>query len=165
VDDALDGEAEDGLVRADGVAAGHSPPGLRHGLGRGLEDGGHRLPGQGLREGGQVQGHRHPRPHGEHVGAGVGRRHRAEVGGVVDQRGEEVGGGHERDVVGDPVDGGIVERGQPDEEVGVAAAGEVVDQAAQGGGAPLGGAAPTVGPLGETDRLGHGVEGYGVNCM
>ena len=54
----------------------------------------------------------HPPAHGEHVAAGVGGGDGPEVGRVVDEGREEVGGRHQRQVVADPVDGGVVERGQ-----------------------------------------------------
>ena len=71
---------------------------------------------QPLGEGRDVQRHRHPAAHGEHVAAGVGGGDGAEVGRVVDERREEVGGGHDGQVVADPVDGGVVERGQADQQ-------------------------------------------------
>ena len=48
------------------------------------------------------------------------------------------------------VDGGVVERGQPDQQRGVGrAAASVADQLSEQRGAPLGGAPPARGPLGE----------------
>ena len=119
VDQALHGEAEDRLLAADGVAADDRAARRPDHFGRGAKHGLDRLERQPLGEGRDVQRDRHPAAHGEHVAARVGRGDGAEVGRVVDERREEVGRGHHREVVADPVDGGVVERRQADEERGV----------------------------------------------
>ena len=78
-----------------------------------------------LREGGHVQGEHHPAAHGEDIRAGVGRRDGTEVGGVVDQRREEVGRRDEGEVVAQAVYGGVVERRQPDQQGGIERAGQL----------------------------------------
>ena len=98
--------------------------------GRG-EDGLDRPAREVLGEGGDVERQHDPPAHGEHVAAGVGGGDGAEVGGVVDERREEVGRRHEGDVVGEPVDGGVVERRQPDEQRRVGAGGEVARRAGE----------------------------------
>ena len=114
--EALHGEAEDRLLAANGVTAGHRTSRFANDVGGCRQDGGDRLDRQALGKGRDVQRHHHPAAHGEHVAAGVGRGDGAEVGGVVDERGEEVGRGHDGEVVADPVHGGVVERRQPDEQ-------------------------------------------------
>ena len=117
MDEALHGEPEDRLLAADGVTAGHRAAGLAHDLGA-ADD---RMAAiaslrQALGEGGDVERHHHPAAHGEHVAAGVGGGDGTEVGRVVDERREEVGRRHDGEVVADPVDGGVVERRQADEQ-------------------------------------------------
>ena len=91
VHDALHGEAVDRLGVADRVTAGHGPTGLGDRAGTGLEDRHDRLAREVLGEGGDVDRHHDLAAHREHVAARVGGGDRAEVGGVVDQRREEVG--------------------------------------------------------------------------
>jgi hypothetical protein len=81
------------------VAAGDRPPGLGHYLGGGPQDGGDGRRRQPLGEGGHIEGQDDAPAHGEHVRAGVGRRDGPEVGRIVDQRREKVGGRHKGDVV------------------------------------------------------------------
>ena len=114
--EALDGQPEDRLLGTDGVATCDHSTGLGHHGGGGSENGADGLDGHALREGGDVEGEGDAGAHGEHVAAGVGRRHGPEVGRVVDQRGEEVGGGDHREVVAHAVDGGVVERSESDEQ-------------------------------------------------
>ena len=128
VDEALHGEPEDRLLRADGVAAGDHTAGVGHDLGGGGQDGRDGLDRQLLGEGGDVEREDDRPAHGEHVAAGVGRGDGAEVGGIVDERREEVGGRHEGQVVGQPEDGGVVERRQADEQPGGRRAGEVAHE-------------------------------------
>ena len=89
-----------------------TPPASAHDLGGGREDGADRLHRHALGEGRDVEGQHDPPAHGEHVAAGVGGGDGAEVGRVVDEGREEVGGRDQREVVADAVDGGVVERRQ-----------------------------------------------------
>ena len=118
--------------------------GAQHGL-----DGREREP---LGEGRDVQRGRHPAAHGEHVAARVGGGDGAEVGRVVDERREEVGRGHDGDVVADSVDGGVVEGSQADEERVVGRAGQVTNEAGERRATPLGRAATAGRPLREAQR-------------
>ena len=128
VHDTLHGEPEDRLGVADRVPAGDRAAGLGDDRGGGVEDRGDRLAREVLGEGGDVDRQHDPPAHREHVAAGVGRGDRAEVGRVVDERREEVGGRHEGDVVADAVDGGVVERRQADEQRRVGRRREVGDE-------------------------------------
>ena len=96
-----------------------TPPASATTAGGGGEDGADRLDRHALGERGDVEGEHDPAAHGEHVAARVGGGDGAEVRRVVDERREEVGRRHERDVVAQPVDRGVVERRQADEQVAV----------------------------------------------
>ena len=100
------------------MTAGDHTAGFGDDLGRRGEDGADGLDRKPLGECGDVERDLHPATHREDVAAGVGGRDRAEVGRIVDQRREEVGGRDEGEVVSEGEHGGVVERRQPDEEPG-----------------------------------------------
>ena len=92
-------ETEDRLLASDGVAARDHAAGRDDDLGRGGQDGADGLDRHPLGERGDVERHDHPPAHGEHVAARVRGGDRAEVGRIVDERREEVGGRDEREIV------------------------------------------------------------------
>ena len=109
-----------GLGVVDGVTAHHRNPGFPGLFGPAPDD----LFGQSLveevaREGEQVQGEERPPAHGVDVRQGIRRGDAAEVVGIVDDRGEEVEGHHQRAAVGELVHGCIVTRGCVHEDSGV----------------------------------------------
>ena len=150
---ALHGKPVDRLRVADRVAPGDSAAGFRDNLGAGFEDRRDRLAREVLGKGGDVDRQHDPAAHGEDVAARVGGRDRPEVGRIVDERREEVGGRHQRDVVAHLVDRGVVERGEPDHQCGIRGNRKLRDQIAEQRGSPFRGAAATRGPLGESQRL------------
>ena len=76
-----------------------TPPASAHDSGRGDQDRRHRLRRHALGEGRDVERQHDPAPHGEHVAARVGRGDGAEVGRIVDERREEIGGRNQRQFV------------------------------------------------------------------
>ena len=93
---------------ADRVTPGERPAGLAD-LRRGpVEHLGQDVPRQLLGECRDRQGEQHAAAHREHVTHRVRRRDLAERPGVVDQRREEVERADDRQVVADPVHGGVV---------------------------------------------------------
>ena len=145
----LYGETEDGFGIADGVSASDAAAGRGHHRRGGVEDGDDRVAREVFGEGRHVDGQHDPTTHGEDVAARVGGGDGAEVGRIVHQGREEVGGAHESQVGAEAIDRGVVERGQAHQEGRVERGREFVDQAGQEVFAPLGGAASTRGPLRE----------------
>src|SRR5581483_3130689 len=76
------------------------------------------------------------------------------VVGVVDDGGEEVGGGDDGEAVADPYDGSVVTIVQPDEEPGRRLGGKRGDDLLQLAGRDLAGTATAVGVLREANRRG-----------
>jgi len=103
-----------------------------------------------LRPAEQVEGEHRAAAHGVAVAEGVGGGDGPPEVGVVDDGGEEVDGQQERQVVADPVDGGVVGRVEAQQEVRVLAA-VVLSEAAQDlrqvTGTELAGSAGAVGEL------------------
>ena len=100
------------------------------------------------------QREQHPAAHREHVGQGVGRGDLAVRDRVVDERREEVERAEDREVVGDPVGGGVVGRLEAGDELrrrspAPRPAREGIGQQVR---AELRRAAAAVGELGEADR-------------
>ena len=126
------------------------PPASATTVGGGLEDRRDRLAREVLGEGGDVDRHHDPPAHREHVAAGVGGGDRTEVGRMVDERREEVGGRHDRDVVAHAVDGGVVERGEADEQRRVGRHREVGDEILEQRRTPLRGTSTARRPLGQS---------------
>ena len=148
---ALHGEPEDRLRVADRVPTGDRAAGLGDDRGGGVEDGDDGLTREVLGERGHVDRDHHPAAHREHVAARVGRGDRAEVGRMVDQRREEVGGADQRHVGRHLVDRGVVERRQPDEQRRVDAGGHLADQVGEQRRTPLGRAPAARRPLGQLE--------------
>ena len=99
------------------MAAGEQGAGLAHrSVGR-RQDGGDRVAGELLGKRGDGERQHRQAAHGEDVVQGVRRRDRAEIVGIVDERRKEVDGEDERSLVVQPVDGRVVGRREPDEEV------------------------------------------------
>ena len=117
VDRADDGEPVLRLVVADRVAAGEDRPRLAGRLGGAGEHVPEHLHGQLLRERRHGQREQRPPAHREHVVERVRRRDAPEGPGVVDDRREEVDGEDERRLIVEAVDGGVVGRVEPDEQV------------------------------------------------
>ena len=89
-------------------------------LGRGrLEDRRQGVAREVLGEGCDRQREQHAPTHREHVGQGVGGRDLAVGRWIVDERREEVEGAEDREVVGDPVGGGVVGRVEAGDQVAV----------------------------------------------
>ena len=125
-----DGEPVLGLRVADGVAAGQRAAGLAD-LGRGArEDRGQHVARQVLGERRDRQGEQDAAAHREHVAQRVRGGDLAERPRVVDERREEVERADDREVVADPVGGGVVGRGQAGDERRVGARGGVGAEAA-----------------------------------
>ena len=118
---------------------------------RGFEDRRDRVAREVLGERGDVHRHGDPPAHREHVAARVGGGDGAEVRRVIDERREEVGRRHQRDVVGEPVDRRVVERSEPDEQRRVGRRGEVGDEILQQRGAPFRRAPSARRPFGEPE--------------
>jgi hypothetical protein len=156
VNQPLHGEAEDGLLGADGVPACHHPARLGHDCRRRAQDARHHIGGHALGEGRHVEREDDPAAHGEHVAARVGRGDGTEVIGVVDERWKEVGGRHQGQVVAQLEHSGVVEGRQSDKELGGwGGHGEIADELGQWRGTPLGRAATAARPLGEAHGGGH----------
>ena len=107
--ESLHGKAEHRLGIPDGVAPCHRAASGGDCRSGSVEDGGDRVVRHVLGKGGDVHCHDHAATHGEHVTARVGGRDGAEVGWIIDERWEEVGGGHHGQVVGESIDRRIVE--------------------------------------------------------
>jgi hypothetical protein len=116
------GEAVLGLRVADRVAARQHAARLADLRGRGFEHRRHRVAREVLGERRDRQGEQDPSAHREHVRERVGGRDLAEVGGIVDERREEVERAEDREVVGDAVGGGVVGRLEAGDERGGSAA-------------------------------------------
>ena len=139
------------------VAADHRGPGLGCLVGASLQHPGEQVEVQVLGPAEQVEGQDRPAAHRVAVAEGVGRRDGAPEIGVVDDRGEEVDGQQQRQVVADPVDGGVVGRVESQQEVRVLAAvvlAEAAQDLRQVTGTELAGSAGAVRELGEAWGLG-----------
>ena len=119
VREAEDAEAVLGLVVPDRVAAGDGAAGLGDLVGAAADDAGGDVGREVLGEGGDVEGEHDLAAHRVDVGHGVGGGDGAVLPGVVDERGEEVEGGNDGGARVDAVDGGIIGRPEPGEEVGM----------------------------------------------
>ena len=120
MDDAGHGEAVLGLVVVDRMAAHHRDARGRGDVGTPAQDlAQDRFPELFEREGHEVQRGDGPPTHRVDVGERVGGRDPPEVVGVVHDRREEVGRVDERQLVGEPVDAGVVGRLRAHEDVRV----------------------------------------------
>ncbi len=151
-----DREAVLRLGVADGVAAGQRPAGLPD-LGRGArEDLGQHVARQVLGERRDRQGEEDAAAHREDIGQGVRGRDLAERARVVDQRREEVERADDRQVVADPVGGGVVGRVEAGEEGARSVRGRLGTKARERLGqqvrTELRGTAAAVGQLGQAER-------------
>ena len=118
VDGADDGEPVLRLVVADRVASGEDRPGLAHDLVGSGEDLAQHLGRQLFGECGDREREQRHAAHREDVVERVRRRDRAEVARIVHDRWEEVDREDERALVVEPVDGSVVGRIEPDEQIG-----------------------------------------------
>ena len=114
------GQAELWLRVVDGVASGDHEASLGCDL-LGAEE---HLDQEVVRQLGGVPPHQIERQqgsaaHGVDVGHGVGRSHASPRAGVIDDRGDEVGGHHQGALVVEAPHGGVVAGGRPDQEVGI----------------------------------------------
>ena len=112
-----DGKTVLRLGVADRVAAGEDRPGGAHLFVGSGEDGRDEIGSELLREGRDREREERRASHREDVVERVRRRDPAEERGIVDERREEVDGEDERPLVVEPVDGGVVRRIEPDEEI------------------------------------------------
>ncbi len=119
MDEAQDAEAVLGLGVDDGVPAGDDPARLGHLVRCAAEDLADGLVSEVFGEGGDVEGEGDLAAHGVDVAHGVGGGDGPELVGVVHEGGEEIKRKHHRLLIVELVYGGIVERGQTDQEVGV----------------------------------------------
>ena len=119
VHEAQHAEAVLGLVVPDGVAAGDGAAGLGDLVGAPRNDPGGDIRRQVLGEGSNVEGEHDLAAHRVDIGHGVGGGDGAVLPGVIDERGEEIEGGDDGRARIDAVDGGIVGRPEPGEEVGM----------------------------------------------
>ena len=124
-------EAELGLFVDDRVSAGDDCAGFSDFVGAASEDVGDDLGRQVLWEGGNVEREENASAHGVDVGHGVGGGDRAELVGVVDERGEEIERLYERAVVVDGVDRGVIGACESDEQLGVLGRRELGTEMAQ----------------------------------
>ena len=95
------------------------------------EDLGEHVARQVLGERGDREGEQDPATHREDVGEGVGRGDLAERARVVDERREEVERADDREVVADPVGGGVVGRVEPRDQRRVGRCGGLGAQTAE----------------------------------
>ena len=149
-----DGEPVLRLVVADRVPAGQDRSGRAYRLVRSGKHLPEHLGGKLLRE--RRHGERQQRrpTHGEHVVERVRGSDRAEVAGVVDHRWEEVDGEHERALVVEPVDGRIVGRVEPHQQIRGVGRSEGAEQRLEPRGRVLGRAPAGASEAGER-RRGH----------
>ncbi len=133
----LDSKPEDWFRVADRVPAGDGTTRFGNDLRRRGEYRHDRVAREMLRKRGDVDGNRHSAAHREHVATGVGSRDRTEVRWVIDKRREEIGRTDHGQVVADPVDRGIVERRQPDEQRRIVDGRKIVHQAREQRSTPL----------------------------
>ncbi len=157
-----DGESVLRLGVVDRVAAADERTGRAQDLGAPVEHPREQVEGQALaRPGDEVQREQWRAPHRVDVGQRVRRGDAAPVERVVDDRGEEVGGDHDGEVVAQPVHRGVVGGVEPDEQIGVGRGGtEAADEPEHGpevGGGELARAARAVRELREPDRFFDGV--------
>ena len=144
------------LLVLDRVATHDGCPGLARLVGAPLQHPGKQVEVQVLGPPEQVEGQDRPSSHGVAVAEGVGRRDGAPDVGVVDDRGEKVDGQQQRQVVADPVDGGVVGRVESQQEVRVLAAvvlAEAAQDLRQVTGTELAGSAGAVRELGEAGSV------------
>ena len=154
VDRPDDGQSVLRLPVADRVPAGQDRPRLAHLRVGGVENRRHRLLRELLGKLGDRQGEQRASAHREHVVEGVRRRDRPEVTRVVDERWEEVEREDERGAVVEPIDGSVVGRGEPDEQILRLRGDEPREQLLEAGGGVLGRAAAGGDELGQLH--GHG---------
>ncbi len=115
-----DGEAELGLLVVGRVASGEHGAGLQDLLAGAGDDAGQHLGAEDVpREAQQVQGRQGAAAHGVDIAQGVGRGDPAEEHGIVHRRRDDVRREHEGALVVEPVDGRVVARLEPHEEVRV----------------------------------------------
>jgi hypothetical protein len=131
------------------MPAGQDRAGLSHLLVGGVENRRHSLLRQLLGELGDRQGQQRASAHREHVVEGVRRCDRPEVTRVIDKRWEKVEREDERRAVVEPVDGSVVGRGEPDEQILRLCGDEPGEQLLEAGGGVLGRAAARGHELGE----------------
>ena len=112
-------EAVLGFVVVHGVAADDEAVGLGGLVVAAAQHVAQHLAGQGGGEAHYVEGQQRAAAHGVDVAEGVGRGHRAEFIGVVGDGREEVHGQHQPRAVVQPVDGGVVAGGRPNQQVGM----------------------------------------------
>ena len=137
-----DGQAVLHAGVGDGVASREDAPRLGHFFGAAAQDLAEDVQIHALREADEVQCSLHLAAHGVNIAEGVCRRDLAEGVGVIHHRREEVHRLHQRDVVGDAVDGRIVPAVVAHEKVGVfLAPGQLFQNMAQYACAELGGTA------------------------
>ena len=112
------GQAEFGFIIVDGVPTGYHPPGLGYLFGCAAQDLADDSRRQLGREGGNTQSQEHLPPHGIHIAHGIDRSDSAIDIGIVDHRGEKVGGKDECLVVVNPIDGSVIGRAEAYQEIG-----------------------------------------------
>ncbi len=132
VDRAGHGQPVLGLGIVDRVAAGDDDTRPERGIVAASQDLPQDLPAQ-VRErvGDQVEGRPRRAAHRVDVGQGVGRGDAAEVVRVVDDRREEVGGGHQSEVVAQAVNSSVVGRVKADKQVHIIGARQLRQQIVQ----------------------------------
>ena len=121
--------------------------------------------GELLGERGHGQREQRDAAHREHVVERVRGGDRAEVGRVVDDGREEVDREHERSLVVEAVDRGVVGRIEPDEQVLRVGGNEPGEQLLQSTGRVLRRAAAGDGQAGQLHRLGARLHAGHVSCL
>ncbi len=152
-----------GLAVAHRVAAGDRDAGLARLLGAAAQDLARDLHRQGVGQRRDVEGQQRPRAHRVDVAQAVGGGDGAVGVGVVDDRGEEVDRHHQRQLVAQPVDRGVVRALQPHQEVRVGTSGlfdEWTQDLLQDAGGQLAGSAGAGGEARQADALAiaHGAD-------
>ena len=119
-DIARDAQAVFRLIVLNGMAAGNHAAGLHRLLVAALQNSADSLLGETARHTQQIHGHGGPSAHGVHIAEGVGRGDLAEPEGIVHNGGEEIHGVDGGDLIGDPIDAGIVAGVKAHQQVGIA---------------------------------------------
>ena len=159
MDRADDGETVLRLVVANGVSTGEECARRTHLLVGGGKYLGEHVHGQLFRERRDRQGEQRRPAHGEDIVEGIRGGDRPVIAGIVDDRREEIECEDERPLVVEAVDGGIVRRGEPDEQVLGLGRDEAGEQLLQASCRVLGGASATRGEIGELDGSDGDVHG------
>ena len=156
MDEAGHGQTVDRLRAVDGVAAGDDGAGLIGLVVAAPQQLLHHVLGHGLRQAQDVQRQLRLTAHGVDIADGIGRGDLPVQEGVVHDGREEVGGLHQRRVLIQIIDTGVVGAVVAHQQPGVAVGAEALQQVDQRAGTHLGAAASTGRQLCQFDLRFHG---------